>query len=53
MPPKVSRRVAGAILPCLERDPDRRPTPEALFETFDDLAATYGRRRRRLSRRSA
>ncbi len=53
LPPKVPRAVAAAIMPCLERDPARRPSPEELFETFDDLAATHGRRRRRLRRRSA
>ncbi len=53
LPSKVPRSVAAAVMPCLERDPARRPTPEELFESFDDLAAAHGRRRRRLSRRSA
>ena len=53
MPGKVAPRVAAVVTSCLERDPERRPTPAELFDAFDDLAAANGRHRRRLHRRSA
>lgn len=50
LPGKVPADVAEVILGCLRRDPAGRPTPYELFARFDELAATHGRRRRRLAR---
>lgn len=46
---RVEPAVAAVIMPCLERDPARRPSALQLFDAFDELAARHGRRRRRLS----
>jgi serine/threonine protein kinase len=51
LPAKVPRHAAEAIMACLARDPAARPSPEELFERFDELAASHGRDRRRIRRR--
>jgi len=46
---KVPSRVASVVMACLERDPEKRPSPLELFDAFDDLAARHGRKRRQLT----